>query len=158
MHRQIPSNRLITHYLLLLLLVLISNIGYAQPPGGDGAPPPGGGPSAITAVEIADLQTSWMKKKLKLDKEQTDQVLQINVQYINGVKELSRNNSTATDSILHRQEKFTMLDKNKDDSLQRILSEKQFGLYLKNKTFLNSIISTSGNQGMPPPPPPGGME
>lgn len=156
MLRVLSSFRSVTYYLLLSGLIIISNPVKSQPPGGDGAPPPGGGPAAITAVEIADLQTSWMKKKLKLDKEQTDQVLQINVQYINGVKELSRNNTAPADSNQHQQEKLTALDKIKGDSLQRILSEKQFGLYLKNKTFLNSIISTSGNQGMPPPP--GGME
>lgn len=129
-----------------ILLFLTTTVAYTQP-GGDG--PPGGGPQTFTANDIADIQTAWMKKKLKLNKEQVERVREINKQYVSQKQELLKNGEKQVD-------KLGQPDKERDSNLKVILSEKQFASFLKKKTELDNSMSSSGNTGMPPPPPTSG--
>lgn len=142
----------ISHYLkttksvITILLFLAATAAYSQP-GGDG--PPGGGPQSFTANDISDIQTAWMKKKLKLSKEQVEKVREINKLYVSQKQELQKAGEKQPD-------KLNEPDKARDSNLKVILSEKQFASYLKKKAELDNSISSSGNTGMQPPPPPGG--
>lgn len=142
------------------LLVLISTIIYAQPPGADGPPPAGGtGPQTITPDEIAETQTSWMKKKLRLTKEQIAEVKKINKEYVNRALEYqSAEKSQTTAGAGSREnklkDKMAELDKDRDNRFKNILTDKQFKIYLKKKGYLEESISTAANQEMPPGPPP----
>lgn len=146
-----------------VLLFLVSTIVYAQPPGVDGPPSmPGNGSQTITPDEIAHTQTSWMKKKLKLTKEQTEEVKKINKNYITRVLEYqsAEKNNSATGAGTREnklKDKMAELDKDRDDRFKYILTDKQFKTYLKKKGYLEESITTAANQEMPPGPPPGGF-
>lgn len=143
------------------LLFLVSTIFYAQPPGVDGPPSmPGNGSQTITPDEIADTQTSWMKKKLKLTKEQTEEVKKINKNYITRVLEYQsaeKNNSATGTRENKLKDKMAELDQDRDNRFKHILTDKQFKTYLKKKGYLEESISTAANQELPPGPPPGGF-
>lgn len=145
------------------LLILAGTVTYAQPPGGDGPPPASGnGSQAITPDEIAETQTSWMKKKLKLTKQQTEEVKKINKQYVTQTLEYQtaekKQAAPATGGRENRlKEKMAELDRDRDNRLKKILTEKQFRTYLKKKGYLEESISTAASQEMPPGPPPGGF-
>lgn len=146
-----------------MVLVLINTIVYAQPPGADGPVSlPGNGSQTITPDEIADTQTSWMKKKLKLTKEQTEEVKKINKQYITRALEYQSaeksQTSTGAGSTENKlKDKMAELDKDRDDRFKNILTDKQFKTYLKKKEYLEESVNTAANQEMPPGPPPGGF-
>jgi|APEBP8051073220_1049391.scaffolds.fasta_scaffold03141_1 hypothetical protein len=131
---------------ITILLFLAATAAYSQP-GGDG--PVGGGPQTFTANDIADIQTAWMKKKLKLNKEQVEKVRDINKIYVSKKQELQKAGEKQSD-------KLDEPDKERDNNLKIILTEKQFASYLKKKSELENSMSSSGNTGMPPPPPPAG--
>lgn len=131
---------------ITILLLLAETAAYSQP-GGDG--PVGGGPQTFTANDIADIQTAWMKKKLKLNKEQVEKVRDINKIYVSKKQELQKAGEKQSD-------KLDEPDKERDNNLKIILTEKQFASYLKKKSELENSMSSSGNTGMPPPPPPAG--
>lgn len=141
------------------LLVLISTIIYAQPPGAEGPPPAGSnGPQTITPDEIAETQTSWMKKKLRLTKEQTAEVKKINKEYVNRALEYqsAEKSQTSTGSGSREnklKDKMAELDQDRDNRFKHILTDKQFKTYLKKKGYLEESISTAANQEMPPGPP-----
>lgn len=136
-----------TRFSLTVLMLLIATFCYAQPGSGDG--PPGGGPQTLTTSDIADIQTAWMKKKLKLSKEQVDKVKEINKEFVAKKQELQKADKKQT-------EKLTEPEKERNDKLKTILSEKQFARFLVKKSELDNSMSSSGNTVMPPPPPPGG--
>lgn len=145
------------------VLVLISTVSFAQPTGADGPPPmPGNGSQTITPDEIAEAQTSWMKKKLKLTKKQTEEVKKVNKQYVAKTLEYqSAEKSHTTAGTGSREnklkDKMAELDKDRDNRFKNILTEKQFKTYLKKKGYLEESISSAANQEMPPGPPPGGF-
>ncbi len=143
----------IARFNLLLLVSTLSFTGYTQPPGGDGPPPFA---SKITSGEIAELQTEWMKKKLKLSKEQVEEVSKINLSFADKLQQLQKitENKNNGENRIHV-EKVAVLDKEKDNALKPILSDKQFNIYLKKKAALNNVDSNSGNMPSPPPPPGG---
>lgn len=138
---------LTTKSLLTTLILVTATISYSQSFSGDG--PPGGGPQTFTASDIADIQTAWMKKKLKLSKEQVEKVKEINKEFVTKKQELQKAGEKQTD-------KLTEPDKERDEKMKKILSEKQFTRFQKKKPELESSLSPSGNTAMPPPPPPGG--
>ena len=127
-------------------MLLTATFCYAQPGSGDG--PPGGGPQTFTASDIADIQTVWMKKKLKLSKEQVEKVKEINKEFVTKKKEFQNAGEKQADKLAEP-------DRERDDKLKSILSEKQFARFLEKKSELDNSMSSSGNTVMPPPPPHG---
>lgn len=163
MQRQKTNIPVIFRVVTAAALVLINTIAYAQPPGADGPVSlPGNGSQTITPDEIAETQTSWMKKKLKLTKEQTEEVKKINKQYITRALEYQsteKSNTTAGAGSRENKlkDKMAELDKDRDNRFKNILTEKQFRIYLKKKGYLEERISTVANEEMPPGPPLGGF-
>lgn len=129
--------------------------------------------------DIAESQTDWMKRKLKLNKEQLAKIKTLNTDYaykrndyVKAIKLANENAKTAanknadkfsetnktarTESQKKLQDKLDLIDAEKEKELKLILTEKQFETYLKKKAELQ--LNTGNNDGtMPPPPPPGGF-
>lgn len=120
----------------------------AQPPAGDmPGPPPESIESGNTPESIAELQTKWMKKKLKLNPEQFKEAVKINDRYVKKVL------AAAGPDAGNLKKKA---DTERDEALRKMLTPKQFSRYVKNKTVLDNGFENSGYNSIPPPPP-GGM-
>ncbi len=123
-------------------------------PGGPGEPPVF---QSISPDEIAEKESKWMKKKLKLNKEQLQKVKVINSVYAFKRKDfISATDSRNRDNNKKIMDKLAVLDKEKDDELRKVLSQKQYDTYLKKKDELNRQVRPAESQGgnLPPPPPP----
>ena len=107
-----------------------------------------------TPDEIADKETRWMKKKLKLKKDQLQSVKAINAVYAFKRKDYQAamepgdkgNNQKIMD-------KLALLDKEKDGELRKVFTEKQYNLYIKKKPELLEKTSGNNSAGRLPPPP-----
>lgn len=138
-------------YMVLILIFLGSFSSQAQPPAGEG--PMGPPPEMSTAVsneenEICSSQQEWMKKKLKLSREQQAAVQQITRQYVKKMLALKKKDNYQGSNDPGK----ILADRERDEALRKILTPKQFTRFDKNKHVLdNSFEITAG--GMPPPPP-----
>lgn len=140
------KTRLFKYFLSLCLILTLAKTSHAQPPGGAGGdfpPPEFAGMKPETPDEIAKRETKWMKRKLKLTKEQLAPIEDINF-------DTARKKQEFTDNLMKRGSRPTreqmetsrkMLDflaEEKDSKLSRILTEKQWTTYLSKKKQLES--------------------
>lgn len=152
-----PSRHL---WLLLILLVSLTQRITAQPPEG-GGPGPGGRNMEISAEDMADAETQWMKRKLKLKKPTLEKVKEINLHFAQervalfkqGRRDQNRQPNTPNQPNQSNQpNRMQQLEQEKDARLKEVLTEKQFATYLKRKDEIREELQSSGNGGFPPPP------
>lgn len=130
---------------LILLFILFVSISQhrlqAQPPGD-------GGPrfQEVTAEDMADAETQWMKKKLKLKKTELNRVKEINLRFAKERMTLLKTNKPDP-------ARMQALEKQQEEELRRTLSEKQFTNYLKRRGEIREELQSSRNNSLPPPPP-----
>jgi hypothetical protein len=125
-----------------------------------------------TLDDAVNTETKWMKKRLKLTKEQSEKVKEINTRYAyseqdyksaivqiraNALQTADKNRPThSEDSNLKKlEEKLDNLKKQKDDELKAIFTEEQFAKYMDKKTELEAELRSSSNTGRRPPAPQG---
>ena len=90
-----------------------------------------------TFDKVAEKETKWMRKKLKLSKEQLQRVKAINAVYAFKRKDFEAtigpkdegNKQKIRDGLAH-------LNKEKDNELRKVFTEKQYNIYLKRKPEL----------------------
>ena len=132
-----------------------------------GFPPPGGQGESfrnqkITPDEIAEKESKWMKKKLKLNKDQLQKVKAINSVYAFKRQDyLSAMGPGKEGSRKKMMERLVTLDREKDEELRKVFSQKQYDLYVKKKVELDQQVrSAEGSDSnlSPPPPPDGNFE
>lgn len=136
----------------LALLLSFSTIIQAQPPGGEppmGPPPEIGATNSNEVTSISSVQMDWMKKKLKLTHEQELAADKITQEYVKKVLDLRKkeNYNASTDTGKKTAEQI------RDEALKKILTEKQFSKFVKNKAILDNAFDNAVIGGMPPPPP-----
>ena len=136
-------------FVLTSLICLKSN---AQLPAGEGpmGPPPEFSKSTESNEEksICQLQTDWLNKKLKLGKDQLSEVEKITAFYVK--KRLTLKKKEGNKEALEAGMSEAELER--DRSLKKILTEKQYNRYLKQKQVLENSFEHAGSGGMPPPP------
>lgn len=142
----------IMKWTLLALSTLLSLHGLAQLPAGEGpmGPPPeySKTPESSEEKTICQLQTDRLNKKLKLGKEQLPEVEKITATYVNKRLALKKKEGNKDELVARRLE----IELEHDQSLKKILTEKQFNRYLKQKQVLENSFENTGFGGMPPPP------
>jgi hypothetical protein len=113
-----------------------------------------------TWEDIAEKETRWMKKKLKLTKEQLQSVKAINTVYAFKRKNYETTTSpNGEDNKQKIRDTLALLDKEKDDELRKVFTEKQYNLYKTKKPELIEKLKSDENENeLPflPPPPDGG--
>lgn len=110
-------NRTARRFLILILMVSPAVAAVAQ------------GSQSSTPEERATRWSSWMKEHLTLEPSQENPVYTINLKY-------AQLNETLRSSASGRREKFQQLrsnDEQKDEELQKILTDTQFKTYQKKK-------------------------
>jgi hypothetical protein len=136
----------IVFYVAMTGLVVDSEKVYSQEPGRGFSPPADSRlkkPSLKndSPEDIAEKETKWMTKKLKLKKEQLQRVRPINEVYAfkrhDYAKAIRSGSDENKKNIL---DKLAVLDKEKDEELRRVLTEKQFNLYLEKKAELIRLL------------------
>lgn len=131
---------------------LFSLHSFAQPPAGEGpmGPPPefSKAPESSEEKSICQLQTDRLNKKLKLAKEQLPDVEKITATYVNKRLALKKREGNNDDLVARR----LQIELERDQSLKKVLTEKQFTRYLKQKQVLENSFDNAGYGGMPPPP------
>lgn len=143
----------IRHLLLVLAAVLsFTIISKAQPPSGEVpmGPPPEMSSNSVTneEAEISRIQVDWMKKKLKLNKDQqqaAEKITSVHVGKILALKKKEGYNGS-TDPVKQQ------ADHERDEAMKKILTEKQFNRFNKNKHVLENSFENIRAGGMPPPP------
>jgi hypothetical protein len=137
---------------VILLSSLLSLNSSAQPPAGEGpmGPPPefSKTPESSEEKTICQLQTDRLNKKLKLGKEQLPVVEKITATYVNKRLALKKKEGNKEDLAARR----LQIEQERDQSLKKILTEKQFTRYLKQKQVLENSFENIGSGGIPPPP------
>ena len=95
------------------------------------------------------MHIDWKKKKLKLSNEQEQAVDKITREYVTNVLALKKkeNYKGNTDPAKKAAES------ERNEALKKILTEKQFSKFDKNKAILDNAFDNAGTGGMPPPPP-----
>lgn len=133
------------------LATLLSLQSYTQPPAGEGTmdPPPefSKNPENSEGKTICQLQTEWLNKKLKLEKEQLHEVEKIIANHVNKRLALKRRGGNKDELAAS----MVQNDLERDQSLKKMLTEKQFNRYLKQKQVLENSFDNVGSGGMPPP-------
>lgn len=134
---------------LVLLLMLFLSISQHRL---QAQPPSDSGPrfQETTADDLADAETQWMKKKLKLKKPELAKVKEINLHYAKERMSLQKNSRAAQPANADR---LKALEQEKEQKLRGILSEKQFTNYLKKREEIRDQLQSGNNSGFPPPPP-----
>ncbi len=138
--------------LLLALTSLIYLNNFAQPPAGDDPTslPPEFSKSTESSEEISicQLQTDWLNKKLKLGKALLPEVEKITAIYVK--KRLLLKKKESTKEALEAGK--LQAEREHDQSLKKILTDKQYNRYLKQKQVLENSFDIAGFGAMPPPP------
>lgn len=134
------------------LVTLFSLHSHAQPPAGEGLmpPPPEFSKNTENSEEktICQLQTDQLNKKLKPGKEQLPVVEKIIANYVNKRLALKKKDGNKDDLAAQR----LQIELERDQALKKILTEKQFARYLKQKQVLENSFDNAGFGSMPPPP------
>lgn len=145
--------KIIIHSLLVLATAIsFSLVSNAQPPAGElpMGPPPEMSNKLVTneETEISRLQMDWMKKKLKLNKEQQQVVEKITREHAKKILLLKNKEGyiAATDPGKKQ------ADLERDEAMKKILTEKQFSRFNKNKQVLENSFDNISGGGLPPPP------
>ncbi len=127
-------------YLSIVLLYPLN--GKSQPPAGEGpmGPPPELSSTQETSREtaICQLQTDWLKKKLKLNKSQLTAVENSTARYVNKILVIEKTQTT-TSSLVEAKKQAEL---KRDQEMKTILSEKQYSRYLKIKQILDNSFET----------------
>ena len=134
------------------LLLSFSLFTQAQPPAGEppmGPPPEMGTTVSNEVTSISNMQLDWMKKKLKLANDQEQAVDKITQEYVKKVLALKKKENYKGNTDPAKKN----ADSERDEALKKILSEKQFSKFVKNKAILDNAFDNAGIGGMPPPPP-----
>jgi hypothetical protein len=138
--------------LVLAAVISFSHVSHAQPPAGElpMGPPPETNNNLVTnaETEISRLQLDWMKKKLKLNKEQQLYVGKITMEHVKKILHLKKKEGYQPATDRDKQQ----ADQDRDAALKKILTEKQFSRFIKNKQVLENSFENSGGGGIPPPP------
>jgi hypothetical protein len=125
-----------------------------------------------TLDDVVNTETKWMKKRLKLTKEQLEKVKEINTRYAyseqdyksailqaraNALQAADKNEPSHSDNsnIKKLEEKLDNLKKQKDDELKAVFTEEQFAKYMDKKNELEAELRNSNNTGQRPPAPQG---
>lgn len=111
-------------------------------------------PAALSAQDVADTETKWMKKKLKLSKTVSKEVGKVNLRYAEQMLELAKQ-SGAADQREAGLKKMEKLEKEKEESLRQLLTPEQMKKYLQHRGEIADALRESGNRNLPPPPPGG---
>ena len=138
---------------------------YAQPPGsgGFGGPQSGGQmPSAGTIQrssppapeKVAEQETNWMKKKLKLRAHQIPDIEDLNFQYAVARTQLMQQLMTsdqipAQSDFEKMKTSMEVLQAEKEQKLQPMLTEEQWATYQKKKKNLNQTNTLQRPQRSP---------
>lgn len=142
----------ITKWPVILLSSLLSLNSFAQPPAGEGpmGPPPEFSKTTESSEEktICQLQTDHLNKKLKLGKDQLSEVEKITATYVNKRLALKKKEDNNDDFAARR----LQIELERDQSLKKILTEKQYSRYLKQKQVLENSFENAGFGNVPPPP------
>lgn len=112
------------------------------------------GPAALSAKDVADTETRWMKKKLKLSKTVSKEVGKVNLHYAEQMLSLAKQNSAA-DQRQAGMQKMEKLEKEKEEALRKLLTPEQMKKYLQHRGEIADALRESGNRNLPPPPPGG---
>lgn len=145
-------NKKITGPGFLAFLLSFSLLTQAQPPAGEapmGPPPEMGTPVSNEITGISSMQLDWMKKKLKLASEQELAVDKITREYVKKVLALKKKENYNGNADPAKK----AAESERDEALKKILTEKQFSKFVKNKAILDNAFDNAGIGGMPPPPP-----
>ncbi|MFT3674973.1 MAG: hypothetical protein QM781_03655 [Chitinophagaceae bacterium] len=136
-------NRTAGRLLLLVILFLSVSRQHLQ-----AQPSAGTGPrfQEVTAEDMADAESQWMKKKLKLKKPELNRVKEINLRFAKERMTLLKTNKPDP-------ARLQALEKQQEEALKGALSEKQFTNYLKRRGEIREELQRSGNNSLPPPPP-----
>jgi|GEM_PF-1257161 len=145
-------------FLSLCLILTVAETSRAQPPGGAGGnfpPPESAGMKPETPDEIAKRETKWMKRKLKLTKEQLATIEDINFdtalkkqEFINNM--MKSGSRPTREQIMLSQKNLDLMAEEKDKKLSKILTEQQWSTYLSKKDQLED-----NGRNMPSGPPEG---
>jgi hypothetical protein len=138
------------YFLFVSLVLTLPKTCWAQPPGGPGGDGPPSGFSEMqieTPEEIAKRETKWMKRKLKLSKEQLATIEDIN--FDNALKKqefvdnlMKKGSRPTREQMTQSRKTLDLLAEEKDSKLSKVLTEKQWSTYLSKKKQLNDSRNT----------------
>lgn len=138
--------------LVLTAIISYSYTSEAQPPSGEGpiGPPPEINISVSSNEEaaISRLQMDWMKKKLKLTKDQVQAAEKITLDYAKKILMLKKKEGYNGTNDPDKQQ----VDHERDEAMKKMLTEKQFIRFTKNKHILENSFENFRDGGIPPPP------
>lgn len=134
-----------------LLLVSLSSFAQFGPPGG--GPPAGEQRRAEPRdpEKVVDEEVRWMKKKLKLNRDQTATVTNISAKYAYAQDDLRRGAMRGTrpsrEEMEKVRERMKQLGLEKDVEMRKILNDTQYKKYLKRREDLSKEMeSNSGGR------------
>jgi len=137
---------------VLTLVIFFSRVTQAQPPAGElpMGPPPELNNSLATneETEISRLQMDWMKKKLKLNKEQQESAEKIVREHARKVLLFKKKEGYNAETDPGKRQ----ADLERNEAMKKILTEKQFSRLIKNKQVLENSFDNISLGGLPPPP------
>lgn len=99
-------------------------------------------------TEISRLQMDWMKKKLKLNKEQQESAEKIVREHARKVLLLKKKEGYNAETDPGKRQ----ADLERNEAMKKILTEKQFSRLIKNKQVLENSFDNISLGGLPPPP------
>jgi len=118
---------------LLAFVLLTTTFAFAQrPEGGQGQ---GGGMRQMSAEQIAQRQTDWMKKDLNLTEDQVAPVDSINLVY--GKAQVALRQSASGDRQSMRAAMQELMAK-KEEALSSVLTKEQMDLYKQRMTEMSN--------------------
>jgi hypothetical protein len=146
-------NKIIRNAMLTLTAVIsLSFASIAQPPSGEDpiGPPPEINNSTATNEEaaISRLQVDWMKKKLKMTKDQVQAAEKITLDHAKKILMLKKKEGYNGTNDPGKQQ----ADHERDEAMKKMLTEKQFIRFTKNKHILENSFENFRVGGLPPPP------
>lgn len=123
--------------------------------------PPGGGPPSgeqrrpepRDPEKVVDEEMRWMKKKLKLSKDQTATVTNISAKYAYARDDLRRNfqggGRPSREEMEKTRERMKQLGLEKDVEMRKALNDAQYKKYLKRREDLSKEMENNANGGRP---------
>jgi len=150
--KKIMKKLILQSLFVLTMVILYSRVTQAQPPAGElpmGPPPElNNRLSTNEEKEISRLQVDWMKKKLKLNKEQQQAAKKITLDHAKKILVLKKKEGYKGPSDPGKQQ----ADLERDEAMKKMLTEKQFSRFTKNKHILENSFDNFQGGGIPPPP------
>gem|GEM_PF-1088360 len=139
----------------LAALLFVSLTSYAQFGSPGGGPPSGEQrrPEPRDPEKVMEEEVHWMKKKLKLNNDQTATVTRISAKYAYAQDDLMRNAMGAgrpsREEMERTRDRMKQLGLEKDVEMRKVLNDSQYKKYLKRKEDLSKEMENNRSGGRP---------